>query len=147
MALIVLIHGIGQQGSTVEEQEAAWLPSLVAGVLASGHPNAAAVAARVAASTDRNRPSLARMAFYGDLYLPTDTQGDEVSASPAAEALAEVFAAALLARAAATLSAMTRGWQPRRRTRYARLIPIAMACKVWALAPAAWSPCWMETPG
>jgi hypothetical protein len=100
MAQIVLIHGIGQQGSTVEEQEAEWLPSLVKGVLASGHPNAAAVAARVAASTDRNCPSLARMAFYGDLYLPTDTQGDEVSASPAAEALAEAFAAALLAHAA-----------------------------------------------
>ena len=48
MAQIVLIHGIGQQASTVEEQEAAWLPSLVKGVLASGHPDAAAVAARVA---------------------------------------------------------------------------------------------------
>ena len=44
MAQIVLIHGIGQQASDVEEQEAAWLPSLVKGVLASGHPNAAAVA-------------------------------------------------------------------------------------------------------
>jgi hypothetical protein len=102
VAKIVLIHGIGQQDSTVEEQEAAWLPSLVKGVLASGHPNAATVAARVAASTGQNCPSLARMAFYGDLYLPTDTQGDEISASPAAEALAEVLAASLLAHAAAS---------------------------------------------
>ena len=100
MAQIVLIHGIGQQASTVGEQEAAWLPSLVKGVLASGHPDAAAVAARVAASTGQNRPSLARMAFYGDLYLPTGTQGQEAPASPAAEALAETLAAALLARAA-----------------------------------------------
>ncbi len=100
MAQIVLIHGIGQQASTAEEQEAAWLPSLVKGVLASGHPDAAAVAARVAASTGQNRPPLARMAFYGDLFLPTGTQGEEAPASPAAEALAETLAAALLARAA-----------------------------------------------
>lgn len=99
MAQIVLIHGIGQQDSDVEEQEAAWLPSLVKGVLASGHPNAAAVGARMAASTDQNCPSLARMAFYGDLFLPTDTQGEETQASPAAEALAEALAAALLAHA------------------------------------------------
>ncbi|HEY7263351.1 MAG TPA: hypothetical protein VH589_17920 [Trebonia sp.] len=99
MAQIVLVHGIGQQGSTLEEQEAAWLPSLVKGVLASGHPNAAAMGARLAASTDQNCPSLARMAFYGDLFLPTDTQGEEAQASPAAEALAESLAAALLAHA------------------------------------------------
>ncbi len=100
MAQIVLIHGIGQQASTVEEQEAAWLPSLVKGVLASGHPNAAAAAARMAAATGHDCPSLARMAFYGDLFLPTDTQGEEAPASPEAEALAEVLAAALLAHAA-----------------------------------------------
>jgi hypothetical protein len=100
MAQIVLIHGIGQQDSTVEEQEAACLPSLVKGVLASGHPNAAAVAARVAASTGQTCASLARMAFYGDLFLPTDTQGEVAPAAPAAEALAEVLAAALLAHAA-----------------------------------------------
>ena len=58
MAQIVLIHGIGQQASTAEEQEAAWLPSLVKGVMASEHPNAAAVAARVAASTGQNHPPL-----------------------------------------------------------------------------------------
>jgi hypothetical protein len=39
------------------------------------------------------------MAFYGDLFLPTDTQGEEAPASPAAEALAEALAAALLAHA------------------------------------------------
>lgn len=99
MAQIVLVHGIGQQDSTAEEQEAAWLPSLVKGILASGHPNAAAVGARLAASTDQDCPSLARMAFYGDLFLPTDTQADETSASPAAEALAETLAAALLGHA------------------------------------------------
>jgi hypothetical protein len=99
MAQVVLIHGIGQQDSTVEEQEAAWLPSLVKGVLASGHPDAAAVGARVAASTSQNCPSLARMAFYGDLFLSTDTQGVEALVSPAAEALAETLAAALLAHA------------------------------------------------
>jgi hypothetical protein len=99
MAQVVLIHGIGQQGSTVEEQEAAWLPSLVKGVLASGHPDAATVGARVAASTGKDCPTLVRMAFYGDLFLPTDTQGDEAPGSPAAEDLAEALATALLARA------------------------------------------------
>lgn len=100
MTQIVLIHGIGQQGSTVEEQEAAWLPSLVKGTLASRHPDAADVAQRLAASTGQNRPPLARMAFYGDLFLPTDTQGEDAPASPDAEALAEALAAALLAHAA-----------------------------------------------
>lgn len=102
MAQIVLLHGIGQQASDATEQEAAWLPSLVKGVLASGQPEAAAVAARVAASMDQNRPPLAQMAFYGDLFLPVGTQGEEAPASPAAEALAETLAAALLARAAAS---------------------------------------------
>ena len=54
----------------------------------------------MAASTDQNRAPLARMAFYGDLFLPTGTQGEETPASPAAEALAETLAAALLAHAA-----------------------------------------------
>ena len=67
MAQIVFIQSIGHQASTVQEQEAAWLPSLVKGVLASGHPDAAAVAARVAAfRPDQHRPPLARMAFYGE---------------------------------------------------------------------------------
>jgi hypothetical protein len=100
MAQIVLIHGIGQQDSNFEEQEAAWLPSLVKGVLASRHPNAAATAVQIAASTDHDRAPLARMAFYGDLFLPTGTQGEETPASPAAEALAEALAGALLAHAA-----------------------------------------------
>src|SRR5260370_32770388 len=102
MAQIVLVHGIGQQASSAKEQEAAWLPSLVKGVLASGHPQAAAVAARVAASMDQGSPPLAQMAFYGDLYLSTDTQGEEAQASPDAEILAETLATALLVRAAAS---------------------------------------------
>ncbi len=100
MAQIVLLHGIGQQDSNAEDQEAEWLPSLVKGVLASGHPEAALVAARLAASADQNRPRMARMAFYGDLFLPPcGTQGGEAQASPEAEALAETLAAALLAHA------------------------------------------------
>jgi hypothetical protein len=104
MAQILLVHGIGQQSSSAVKQEAEWLPSLVKGVLASGHPDAALVAARVTASTvpDQKGPPLAQMAFYGDLYLPTGTQGGEAPASPAAEALAEALAVALLTRAAAS---------------------------------------------
>ena len=100
MAQIVLLHGIGQQGGNAEDQEAEWLPSLVKGVLASGHTDAAPVAARLAASADQNRPRMAQMAFYGDLFLPpSGTQGGEAQASPEAEALAETLAAALLAHA------------------------------------------------
>ena len=102
MAQIVLLHGIGQQASNADEQEAAWLPSLVKGVLASGHSGAAPMAARLAASADQNRPPLARIAFYGDLFRSTGTQGEDVQASAAAEALAETLATALLARAAAS---------------------------------------------
>jgi hypothetical protein len=48
----------------------------------------------------QNSPPLAQMAFYGDLFLPAGTQGEDGQASLAAEALAETLAAALLARAA-----------------------------------------------
>ena len=144
MAQIVLIHGIGQQASTVQEQEAAWLPSLVKGVLASGHPEAAAVAARVAASTGQNRPPLARMAFYGDLYLPTGTQGRRPRHRPQPRPSPTTSRPPCWP---APPSAMTPGWQPRRPTRCARPIPIAMASRVWVPAPAARSPCWTVTPG
>ncbi len=104
MAQIVLVHGIGQQASCAKEQQDEWLPSLVHGVLASasGRPRAAAVAARLAASMEQGRLPLAQMAFYGDLFLPVGAQGEEAVASPAAKDLAETFAAALLARAAAS---------------------------------------------
>ena len=104
MAQILLVHGIGQQSSSAAKQQAEWLPSLVKGVLASGHPDAALVATQVTASTvpDQNGPPLAQMVFYGDLYLSTGTQGGEAPASPAAEVLAEALAVALLTRAAAS---------------------------------------------
>lgn len=102
MAQIVLLHGIGQQASNAEDQEAEWLPSLVKGVLASRHPDAAPVAARLAASMDHNRARIAQMAFYGDLFRPpSGMQGEQDQASPEAEALAETLAAALLTHAAA----------------------------------------------
>ena len=145
MAQIVLLHGIGQQASTAKEQEAVWLPSLVKGVLASGHPDAASVAARVAASMDQNGPPLAQMAFYGDLFLPTGTQGEAV-ASPAAEALAEILAAALLAHAAASDD-------PRLAAEAANVLYQVDLGRDGvqglgaAPAPAARLPCWTATPG
>jgi hypothetical protein len=100
MAQIVLIHGIGQQASTAQQQEEVWLPSLVTGVRDSGHPDAAAVAGRVAAATAQGSPPLARMAFYGDLFLPAGVQGGGIPASPAAQDLTEALAAVLVAHAA-----------------------------------------------
>lgn len=96
MARIVFVHGIGQQSSSGEEQERLWLPSLVKGVLSSGHPHAGAVAAELAASLEPGAEPVGRMAFYGDLFLPTDVQGGEIPASSEAEDLAEELAVALL---------------------------------------------------
>jgi hypothetical protein len=99
MAQVVLVHGIGQQHSTGRDQEAQWLPSLVKGILASRHPAAAEVAARLAASTGPDCRPLAAMAFYGDVFLPAGIQGGHPPTSPHAEALAEALA--LLTRATA----------------------------------------------
>jgi hypothetical protein len=101
MARVVLIHGIGQQYSTVAEQEGLWLPSLVKGVLLSEHPAAGKVAAELSSGSEPGRQRLAQMVFYGDLYLPGGVQGDEVAASTETQILADELAIALLRTAAA----------------------------------------------
>ena len=135
MAQIVLIHGIGQQASTSRSRRPrgcpAWSRESWPAVTRMRQPWPRAWRP----ATDQNCPSLARMAFYGDLFLPTDTQGEEARASPEAEALAEALAAALLAHAAVSDD-------PRLAAEAANAVrqadPDREACKVWAPAPAAW---------
>jgi hypothetical protein len=99
MARVVLVHGIGQQNSTAAEQIDYWLPSLVKGVLRSGHPRAGAVAASLTA-TAFSRADLA-MAFYGDLYLAPGQMGGSAATDPDTEAVSDALAVALLQTAVA----------------------------------------------
>jgi hypothetical protein len=96
MARVVLIHGIGQQNSSCDAQEKMWLPSVVKGVLRSGHPHAAEVAAELSSSLGADRATVARMAFYGDQYLPPDVQGGEGELDAEFESIMESLALALL---------------------------------------------------
>jgi hypothetical protein len=94
MPRVVLVHGIGQQNSTAAEQVSHWLPSLVKGVLRSGHPSAGAVGAQLSANAS-SATDLA-MAFYGDLYLTPGEMGDSTVINSTTAAASEALATALL---------------------------------------------------
>lgn len=97
MTRVVLIHGIGQQNSTAADQIRHWLPSLVKGVLQSGHPNAGQVAADLStAATDPAEAAIVRMAFYGDLFLTSGVMGEETITDPVTATVADALATALL---------------------------------------------------
>jgi hypothetical protein len=72
MAEVLLIHGIAQEQSQADDLEAEWLPALAGGVRATGHTD-------LADRLWRHGPPAGgidvRMAFYGDLFLPKDSQG------------------------------------------------------------------------
>jgi hypothetical protein len=72
MAGIVMVHGVGQQQKSADTIEAECLPNLAGGVRNAG---AAELADRLWRS---GRPGdlTARAAFYGDLFLRADQQGD-----------------------------------------------------------------------
>jgi hypothetical protein len=96
VAQVVLVHGIGQQGSTAHEQLGCWLPSIVEGIRHSGHPAAGDVAAVLAPMAS----GAVIAAFYGDLFLRDGLQGGQELADPEAGAVAEALALALLHSAA-----------------------------------------------
>lgn len=97
MTRVVLIHGIGQQNSTPADQIRHWLPSLVKGVLRSGHPDAGQVAAALsAAATAPADEATVRMGFYGDLFLTPGVMGEDAILGPDAAAVADALAVALL---------------------------------------------------
>jgi hypothetical protein len=97
MTRVILIHGIGRQSSTPADQMRQWLPSLVKGVLRSGHPNAGQVAATLStAATAPAHDAAVRMGFYGDLFLTPGVMGEEAILRPDTVALADTLAVALL---------------------------------------------------
>ncbi|MFI5938132.1 hypothetical protein [Actinoplanes sp. NPDC051494] len=71
MASIVLVHGIAQQQHSADDLEHEWLPSIAGGIRTAGHPG---LADRLWPIQPANRQ--ARMAFYGNLFLTPDQQGD-----------------------------------------------------------------------
>jgi hypothetical protein len=100
MAEVILIHGIAQEQRQADDLESVWLPALAGGVRAAGHPD-------LADRLWRHGPPAGgievRMAAYGDLFLPPDSQGgdDNLTDLPTEQqALAAALAAEWLDRAA-----------------------------------------------
>ena len=97
MTRVILVHGIGQQNSTAADQIRHWLPSMVKGVLRSGHPNAGQVAADLStAASERAEVAVVRMAFYGDLFLTPSVMGEDTVTDPDTTAVADALARVLL---------------------------------------------------
>jgi hypothetical protein len=100
MAEVILIHDIAQEQRQADDLEAAWLPALAGGVRAAGQPD-------LADRLWRQRPPVGgvevRMAAYGDLFLPPDSQGDDddlTDLSSEQQSLAAALGAEWLDRAA-----------------------------------------------
>lgn len=89
MAEVVLVHGIAQQHKSPDTMENDQVPNLAGGVRLGGYPDIADQLWRAA------RPGgiSARVAFYGDLFLRGDQQGDDDLdlVGPAAELAARVL--------------------------------------------------------
>lgn len=114
MPTIVLVHGIAQQQSSADWLESQWLPALAGGVRNAGFPQ---VADRI--WRDQAGPGAieARMAFYGDLFLRPDQQGDDPGELTGEQVvIAEGLAEGWLERAANRASR-----EPERRTAEAEL--------------------------
>lgn len=101
MAEVVLVHGIAQEQRQADDLEADWLPALAGGVRAAGHPD---LADRLWRHGPATWGTEVRMAAYGDLFLPPDSQGDDDDLgdlTPEQQDLAVTLAAEWLKRAAA----------------------------------------------
>ena len=102
MATIVLVHGIDQQQTPADVLESQWLPALAGGVRLAGFP---ALADRLWRDSSGPRAIETRMAYYGQLFLRPDVQGDDSTELAADEqAFAEKLAEEWLSRAAAQAS-------------------------------------------
>jgi hypothetical protein len=98
MATIVLVHGIAQQQYGADVLENQWLPALASGVRTAGFGPLADRLWRDRASPEGIE---ARMAFYGQLFLRPDQQGDApVDLTPEEERLAEALGEEWLTRGA-----------------------------------------------
>jgi hypothetical protein len=74
MAEIVLIHGIDQQQKSADRLESEWLPALASGVRMARFPD---IADRICGDAGKAGSIETRMAFYGDLFLVPNQQGDD----------------------------------------------------------------------
>lgn len=100
MAEVVLVHGIAQEQKSADGLEAEWLPSLAGGVRVTGHPE-------LADRLWRTRDVDVRMAFYGDLFLAKDQQGEAAELTAAEWEFAERLGLEWLRRAAEDASRET----------------------------------------
>jgi len=98
MSTIVLVHGIDQQQKPADVRESEWLPALAGGVRLAGFP---AIADRLWRGSSGPGAIEARMAYYGQLFLRRDVQGDDLGELSADEqAFAQQLAEEWLTRAA-----------------------------------------------
>ena len=74
MSQVVLVHGIDQHQKSADALEAEWLPALAGGIRNAGFPDLADKIWRNANVGDID----CRMAFYGNLFLRKDQQGDTI---------------------------------------------------------------------
>ena len=101
MAVVVMVHGIGQEQRSADTLEGEWLTNLAGGVRTAGDGDLADRLWRLRAGPQGVD---ARMAFYGDLFLAPGQQGDEPGVlSPEQQELAGSLAQEWL-RTAATRS-------------------------------------------
>jgi thiaminase II len=102
MAVIVMVHGIGQEQRSADTLEDEWLTNLAGGVRTAGYDDLADRLWRLRAGPQGVD---ARMVFYGDLFLTPGQQGDEPEAlSPEQQQLARSLAQEWLRTAAARSS-------------------------------------------
>ena len=98
MAEIILVHGIGQQRSSADQLESAWLPILAGAIRNLGEVELADQLWRAAGQPGGIET---RMAFYGHLCLRPGQQGDDPGEFNAEEAeIAEALAQEWLHRSA-----------------------------------------------
>jgi hypothetical protein len=99
VATIVLVHGMAQEQFGASTLEASWLPALADGLRAGGYPD---IAERLW-PPDRSSGISARMAYYGDLFLPAgpiDGEVDDEALSDGEQDVAAGLAVECLRRAA-----------------------------------------------
>jgi thiaminase II len=77
MAVVVMVHGIGQEQRSADTLEDEWLKNLAGGVRTAGYDDLADRLWRLRAGSQGLD---ARMVFYGDLFLTPGQQGDEPGA-------------------------------------------------------------------
>jgi len=98
MAEIILVHGIGQQRSSADKLESAWLPTLAGGLRNIGDAD---LADRIWRGSSQPDGIETRMAYYGHLFLRPGQQGDDPGEFTAVESvMAEALAQEWLRRSA-----------------------------------------------